>query len=70
MNLFKQCTNKEIDLLKQAGIKVEDKDYTNDELKRCESQIADYIMNHSSKNNDISKLQNEYATIFRTINID
>lgn len=69
MNLLNECTNKEIELIRQAGVVVEDKDYTNEELERCETQIVDYIMSHSSKNKEIDKLHNQYSSIFRTINI-
>ena len=36
MNLLNVCTKKEIELIKQAGVVIEDKDYNNEELKRCE----------------------------------
>ena len=41
-------------LLENIGISVENKDYTDDELKKVETGIIDFIMNHSTKNNDIS----------------
>ena len=65
MNLLNECTKTEIELLKKAGIKVENKDYTLEELKKCRTEITEYIMSHSSKNGDISKLSNEYRSIFR-----
>lgn len=65
MNLLNECTKNEIELIKNAGVKIEDKDYTSEELKRCETEITEYIMSHSSKNGDISKLSNEYSGIFR-----
>lgn len=65
MNLLNECTKNEIELIKKAGVKIEDKDYTSEELKRCETEITEYIMSHSSKNGDISKLSNEYSNIFR-----
>lgn len=68
MNLLNECTNNEIELIKQAGVVIEDKDYTNEELQRCESQIMDFIMSHSSKNKAIDNLHNQYNSIFRTIN--
>lgn len=55
MKLIEKCTKKEIELFKQAGITITDKEYTNDELRIYERQITDYIMNHSSKNGDIAK---------------
>lgn len=66
-NLQKELTTEEIVLMKQAGIKIKDKDYTKDDLRYFESQITDYIMSQSSKNGDISKAQNEYIRIFRVI---
>ena len=50
MNLLNVCTKNEIELIENAGFKVEDKDYTREELRKCESQITEYIMSHSSKN--------------------
>lgn len=69
MNLINKCTDKEIDLINQAGIIIENKDYSSDELKRIEREITEYIMNHSSKNGDIRKLSNEYSKVFEIINV-
>ena len=65
MNLLNECTKNEVELIKKAGIKLENKDYSTEELKRYETEITEYIMSHSSKNGDISKLSNEYSGIFR-----
>lgn len=67
MNLLNKCTTKEIKLLENIGLNVEDKDYTNEELRRYESQIEDFIMSHSTKNGDISKLSNQYNSILNTL---
>lgn len=67
MNLLNKCTNNEINLIKQAGVIIENKDYTEDELKQFGNQMEEYIMSHSSKNNDIDKLQNNFSRIFRII---
>lgn len=64
MNLLNECTKNEINLINQAGVKIENKDYTSEELKKCEREITEYIMSHSSKNGDISRLSNEYNIIF------
>lgn len=69
MKLIEKCTKKEIELFKQAGITITDKEYTNEELKKYERDITEYIMSHSSKNGAIQKLQNEYESIYRTISI-
>lgn len=67
MNLLSKCTDNEINLIKQAGVIIENKDYTEDELKQFGNQMEEYIMSHSSKNNDIDKLQNNFSRIFRII---
>lgn len=69
MNLVNNCTNKEIELIKNAGVSIENRDYTIDELKRVERDITEFIMNHSSKDGSIGKLQNEYQSIFRILNV-
>lgn len=67
MNLLNKCTTKEIKLLENIGINVEDKEYTNEELRRYEYQIEDFIMSHSTKNGDISKLSNQYNSILNIL---
>lgn len=69
MNLVEKCSNKELRLIEQAGIIIENKDYTKEDLKKCEARIINYIMSHSSKNGDISKLRNQYENIFSIIKI-
>lgn len=44
MNLLNKCTNKELELMKKVGVNLEDKDYSNDELKRFKRNITEYIM--------------------------
>lgn len=65
MNLLKECTKKE--LIERAGVIIEDREYTKEDLQRCESEITSYILSHSSKNGDINKLQNQYSNVFRII---
>ena len=68
MELF---NNKEIELLRKAGVNVENKqDFTNDDKKYIFRQVSEFIMSHSSKNGDIGRLQNEYDSIYRTLNIE
>lgn len=67
MNLLKECTKKEIELIERAGVVIEDREYTKEDLQKCESEITSYIMSHSSKNGDIDKLQSQYNNIFRII---
>ena len=67
MNLLDKCTTNEIKLLEKAGIIVENRDYTNEEIRRCESQIEEFIMNHSTKNGDIGRLSNQYNGILNAL---
>lgn len=61
---------KELELLRKAGVKIENKqDITNEEKHYIFRQVSEFIMSHSSKNGDIRRLQNEYESIFRTINV-
>lgn len=69
MNLLNECTKSEIELIKKAGITLEDKDYSEDELKKCCNEIVGYIMTHSTKNGDIDRLRNQYSGIFRTMEV-
>lgn len=67
MNLKKQFKDKEIELLQVAGINVEDREYSKEELRKCEMNIEEFIMSHSSKNGDISKLSNQYSGILNAL---
>ena len=59
--------NEEIELLRNAGIQVKDKEYLQEDFNRMEQQIVEYIMSASSKNGDIDKLRNKYEGIFRVL---
>ena len=68
MNLLNKLTEKEINLLQTAGVKIEkNKDYAIEEKKQICMQVSEFIMSHSSKNGDISKLQNDYSTVLEKI---
>lgn len=67
MNLKKEFKNEEIELLQIAGINVEDREYNKEELRKCEISIEEFIMSHSSKNNDIPKLSNQYNRILNML---
>ena len=49
MNLLNKCTTKEIKLLENIGINIENREYTNEELIRYENQIEDFIMRRYNK---------------------
>ena len=67
MNLMKQFSKEDIKLLSNAGINVEDIDYNKEELKKCELEIEEFIMSHSTKNGDIAQLSNQYSSILNTL---
>ncbi len=66
MNLKRELKKDEIELLQVAGINVEDREYSEEEIRKCERDIEEFIMSHSSKNGDISKLSNQYYNIIDT----
>lgn len=41
-------------LLQEIGYKIENREYSPEEIKNCEIFIANHIMSQSSKNNDIA----------------
>lgn len=48
-------------LFDEAGIYVEDKDYTKEEIENFKIKVTDYIMNQSSK--DINNLNKKFSNI-------
>ena len=67
MNLLKECNENEIKLLQDIGIVLEDKEYSNEELRRYEISIEEFIMSHSSKNDDIRRVSNQYNSVLNKI---
>ena len=56
-----------MELLRNIGINIENREYNNEELKKYEISIEDFIMNHSCKNGDIDKYINKYSNILNRI---
>lgn len=67
MNLYEVMNDKEIKLLENSEIKIEDKNYVQEDFHKMEQQIVEYIMSASSKNGDIDNRRNEYESILRKI---
>lgn len=67
MNFKIELTEKQQNLLKQIDIKVEDKNYTKEEIKNCINDIASHIMSQSSKNGDLSKEINKYDELIKIL---
>ena len=55
-----QFSNKDIQLFNEAGINVENKNYTNDEVERFKIKVTDFIMSQSTK--DIEKYSKKFST--------
>lgn len=65
MNLYIECDDNQIELLNEAGIYVEDRDYNENEINNISNDILDYIMSQSK--NSIWKVQNKYEIILNKI---
>ena len=67
MNLKNKLNEKETKLLEKAEDYIKDRDYNKQELERCAFNIQDYIMNHSLKNGEISKISSQYTCIINKL---
>ena len=67
MNLLNELSENETNLLKNIGIKIEDRDYNQDEAKLIENDIIEDIFLRSSKNGDIQKANEQYSNIIEKL---
>lgn len=65
MNLINELNEEQIRLLKEADIKVENKDYSTDECKYIVGQVMRHIMSFSKK--DIQHIAYKYEGIINKI---
>ena len=65
MNLLEKCSEKEKQLIAKTGVELENRDYTEDELKSIGFKLQEDIMNHSTK--EIPELQSNFSRIFDMI---
>ena len=56
-----QFSNKDIQLFNEAGINVDYKNYTNDEVERLKIKVTDYIVSQSTK--DIDKYSKKFSSL-------
>ena len=56
-----QFSSKDIQLFHEAGINVEDKNYTKDEVERFKIKVTDFIMSKSIK--DIDKYNKKFSRL-------
>ena len=54
-------SNKDIELFNEAGISVEDKNYTTEEVENLKMKVTDFIMSQSTKG--INKYNNKFSSI-------
>lgn len=67
MNPRKELSKEQQRLLEDAEIEIQEKDYTEEEVKLLENDIIDYIMNKSFKHKDISKTINSYLEVINKV---
>ena len=56
-----QSSSKDIQLFNETGINVEDKNYTNDEVKRLKISATDFIVSQRTK--DIDKYSKKFSRL-------
>ena len=56
-----QFSCKDIQLFNEAGINVEDKNYTNDEVESLKIKVTDFIVSQSTK--DIDKYSKKFSSL-------
>lgn len=54
-------SNKDIQLFNEAGITIEDKNYTKEEVERLKIKVTDFIMSQST--NEIDKYSRKFSNI-------
>ena len=52
---------KDKELFNEAGINIEDKNYTNEEVESLKMRVTDFIMSQSTK--DINKYRQKFSNI-------
>ena len=67
MNFKTDLSNSNQELLSQIGIEIEDRNYTIEEIKKCENNIATHIMSKSLKNMDLAKESVKYSNLMNIL---
>ena len=67
MNFKTDLSNSNQELLSQIGIEIEDRNYTIEEIKKCENNIATHIMSKSLKNMDLAKEYVKYSNLMNIL---
>ena len=56
-----QFSSQDIQLFNEAGINVENKNYTDDEVERLKIKVTDFIVSQSTK--DIDKYSEKFSSL-------
>ncbi len=67
MNLKKDLSTENQKLLSQLGVEIEDRNYSTEEIKKCENDIATHIMSKSLKNMDLAKESVKYSSLMNIL---
>ena len=67
MNYKIDLSEQNQNLLINADVKVEDREYSVDKIKKDIAEISSCIMSKSSKNGDIAKAQTEYMPLINVL---
>jgi len=67
MNFKMDLSNANQELLTELGVKIEDRNYSADEIKKCENNIANHIMSKSLKNMDLAKESVKYSNLMNIL---
>lgn len=67
MNLLNTFTIEQNQLLNEAGIYIQDKDYSKDEIKIIFNSIIENVMNKSLKNRDMTNSLQKYNDIINIL---
>lgn len=63
MNLKTELSTKNQNLLNDIGINIEDREYSQEEIKHFQNEVFTHIMSKSSKNNGISNEMDKYNEV-------
>lgn len=63
MNLKTDLSNINQELLNQIGVEIEDKNYSVEDIRKCENEIITHIMSKSLKNMDLTKESKKYSKL-------
>lgn len=67
MNLKVELTEKNQKLLNEIGLKVENREYSKEEIKRFTNSIGEYIFSQSTKNGDLSKATARFNNLMQIL---